>query len=87
MPRIKPLRDRVLVKLEGADTVSRGGIIIPDIAQERAIQQGEVMAVGKDTGIVCIGDRVILTKFAGHEIELNKVKHTIVKEEDILGVV
>ena len=82
---IKPLFDRVLIKLEGADAVSKGGVIIPEVARERAMQQGIVVEVGK---VTCVkkGDKVMLAKFAGNEIEVGKMKFVIVKEEDILAI-
>ncbi len=77
-----PLYDRVLIKLNKSETISKGGIIIPDIAQERATQEGMVVAIGK-VEAVKVGDVVILAKFAGSEIDK---AHIIVKEEDILAI-
>jgi chaperonin GroES len=73
---IKPLHDRLLVRRFEAETVSEGGIIIPDDSQEKPCE-GEVIAVGKgNTGVdgeripmdVKVGDIVIFSKYAGTEI-------------------
>jgi chaperonin GroES len=91
---IRPLYDRVLIKrISEAETV-RGGIIIPDSAQEKP-QQGEVIAVGAgrrgDAGDrlavdVKAGDRILFGKYSGAEIKSDGVEYLILKEDEILGV-
>jgi chaperonin GroES len=93
--KIKPIGDRVLVKhLEDKEQV-RGGIIIPDSAKEKP-QEAEVIAVGTgkrdDNGKliafeVKVGDRVLVSKYGGTEVKLDEQKYTIVREDDILGVI
>ena len=93
--RIKPLGERVLVKYVEEEEQVRGGIIIPDSAKEKP-QEAEVIALGtgktKDDGSkepfsVKEGDRVILSKYAGTEVSLDGEKYTLVREDDILGVI
>ncbi len=91
---IRPLYDRVLIKrIEESESV-RGGIIIPDSAQEKP-QQGEVIAVGagrlSDTGErltvdVQVGDRILFGKYSGAETKSDGVEYLILKEDEILGV-
>jgi chaperonin GroES len=93
---IKPIGDRVLVKhLEDNKEQVRGGIIIPDSAKEKP-QEAEVIAIGtgkkdeKGNPVafeVKIGDKVLISKYGGTEVKLNDVKYTIVREDDILGVI
>ena len=68
--KIKPLADRVLIKVSEAETKTASGIIIPDNAQEKP-QKGTVIAVGKGTKenpmSVNVGDTVLYGKYAGTE--------------------
>ena len=93
--KIRPLHDRVIVQRleEGEQKV--GGIIIPDTAKEKP-QQGKVIAVGKgkvtDDGKVHPldvkkGDRVLFSKYAGTEVQVEGDEHIIIREDDVLGVV
>ena len=92
--KLRPLYDRVLVKpIE--EEVKKGGIIIPDTAKERP-QQGEVIEVGEgrvnDDGKVIPlkvkkGDRVLFSKYAGTEIEIDDEEYLIMRESDILAVI
>lgn len=95
MEKIKPLNNRVLVKRFKAQT-SKGGIILPDTAQEKP-KEGEVVATGpglrdEDGKVhpltVKIGDRVLFTSYAGTEIKDKESddEYLIMAEEDILGV-
>ncbi|MEE8520069.1 MAG: co-chaperone GroES, partial [Gemmatimonadota bacterium] len=77
--KIRPLRDRIIVKRIGEEETSKGGIIIPDTAKEKP-QEGKIIAVGKgmirDDGKlqkldVKKGDRVLFGKFAGTEVTLD----------------
>jgi chaperonin GroES len=93
--KIRPIGDRVLVKhLEDKEQV-RGGIIIPDSAKEKP-QEAEVIALGtgkrNDDGKlqafeVKVGDRVLVSKYGGTEVKLEEQKFTLVREDDILGVI
>lgn len=95
---IKPLGDRVLIKVLEAEERTKGGIVLPDTAKEKP-QEGEVMAVGSgrllDNGTVKplevrVGDRVLFGKYSGTEVALRSGKGEddlmILREEDILAV-
>ena len=94
--KLRPLRDRVMVKrLENNHEKTKGGIIIPDTAKEKP-EQGKIVAVGKgrvnDDGKlvpvgVKVGDTILFGKYSGSEIKLDGEEHLIMREEDILGVV
>ncbi len=90
--KIRPLLDRVLVKRIEHEETSDGGIIIPDVAKEKA-QTGKVVAVGTGKVLndgkvqqmqVKVGDVVFLPKYAGTEASKD---HIIIKEDEILGIV
>ncbi len=94
MAKIKsPKADRVIVKPNAAETITKGGIIIPDTAQEKP-QQGTVVAVGPgkyadSTGTLIpmtttVGDEVYYGKYAGTEITLDGEIYMIMRESDIL---
>jgi len=91
---LKPLMDRVVVKLVEAEETTKGGIILAGTAKEKP-QVAEVVAVGpggmKDGNeikmYVKVGDKVITSKYAGTEVKLNDTEYTIVKQDDILAIV
>ncbi|CAN5697800.1 co-chaperone GroES [soil metagenome] len=92
--KLRPLQDRVLIRLVVPVAKSAGGILIPDTAQEKPMEC-EVVAVGEgardEAGKlhpldVKTGDHVLFSKWAGSEIKLDGKELTIVKESDILGV-
>jgi chaperonin GroES len=92
--KLRPLQDRVLIRLVVPVAKSAGGILIPDTAQEKPME-GEVVAVGDgardEAGRlhpldVKTGDHVLFSKWAGSEVKLDGKELTIVKESDILGV-
>ena len=92
--KFRPLHDRVVVRRIDAEEKSRGGIIIPDTAQEKP-SQGEVIAVGPggrdEAGKIIkpdvkAGDRVLFGKWSGTEVKLDGVEYLIMKESDIMGV-
>ena len=86
----RPLHDRVMVKRESEEDVTKGGIIIPDTAKEKP-QKGAVVAVGngtKDNPItVSVGDQVLYGKYAGTELQHEGKDYLIMKESDILAIV
>ncbi len=91
---IKPLADRVVVKLVEAEEKTKTGIILTASAQEKP-QIAEVVAVGPG-GIVDgnevkmtvkVGDRVITSKYAGTEVKCDGVEYNIVRQGDILAIV
>jgi chaperonin GroES len=92
--KVQPMYDRVLlIRLEEQEVV-KGGIIIPDTAKEKPLE-AEVIAVGKgriegDKVIpleVKKGDKVLIGKFSGTEVNIDGVEHVIVREEEILAKV
>ena len=92
---IKPLADRVVVKLVEAEEKTKTGIFLTASAQEKP-QIAEVVAVGPgardDNGKlipmeVKVGDKVITCKYAGTEVKMDGTEYTIVKQSDILAIV
>ncbi len=91
--KITPLGDRVLVKPVDVDEEIKGGIIIPDSAKEKPTT-AEVLALGtgKKDGedysfTVKVGDKVIISKYGGTQVKYDDVEYTILREDDILGIV
>ena len=93
--KIRPLQDRIIVKRIEEEETTAGGIIIPDTAKEKP-QEGKVIAVGKgklgeDGKVqpldVKKGDKVLFSKYAGTEVNIEDVEHLIIREDDVLGVV
>ncbi len=92
--KIRPLQDRILVKRIDEEETTKGGIIIPDTAKEKP-QEGKVMAVGNgkvnDNGKiqpldVKRGDRILFSKYAGTEVNIDGDEHLIIREDDVLGI-
>ncbi|MDR3337127.1 MAG: co-chaperone GroES [Treponema sp.] len=85
---VKPLADRVMVKLEKNEAKTAGGIIIPDTAQEKT-QAGIVVAVGDDTEVIKVkaGQKVMYDKYAGTQIKIDNEEHLILKMQDIIAVI
>lgn len=89
---LKPLGDRVLVKIKTVEEKTVGGILLPTTAQSKP-QGGEVVAVGEGRSVgktqvdisVKTGAQVIYSKYAGTEVEFNGSNHLILKEDDIVG--
>ncbi|GHV73932.1 10 kDa chaperonin [Spirochaetia bacterium] len=88
--KVKPLADRVIVKLEKSEAKTAGGIIIPDNAQEKT-QTGTVTAVGEGTEEVKItvkaGDKVMYDKYAGTQVKFDGTEHLILKMADIIAII
>ncbi|KAJ9558525.1 hypothetical protein OSB04_013139 [Centaurea solstitialis] len=90
---LKPLGDRVLLKIKAAEEKSIGGILLPSSAQTKP-QAGEVVAVGEGRTIgekkvdigVKTGTPVVYSKYSGTEIEFDGSNHLILKEDDIVGI-
>ncbi|MBE9099368.1 co-chaperone GroES [Vacuolonema iberomarrocanum] len=92
---VKPLGDRVFVKISASEETTSGGIILPDTAKEKP-QVGEIVQVGpgkrNDDGSrqameVQIGDKVLYSKYAGTDIKLGGDEYVLLTEKDILAVV
>ncbi len=91
---IKPLADRVVIKMVENEETTKSGIVLPGSAQEKP-QIAEVVAVGPG-GVVDgkdvimeleVGDRVLISKYAGTEVKIDGVEYTILRESDILAIV
>ena len=94
MAKVRPLRDRVLVKRIEESEQKVGGIIIPDTAKEKP-QQAEVVAVGSgrllENGTrvplaVKAGDKVLVGKWSGTDVRIDGNDYLILKEDEILGI-
>lgn len=91
---IKPLADRVVVKMTGPEEVTKGGVILPGSAKEKP-QVAEIVAVGPGGNVdgndvemyVKVGDKVLLSKYSGTEVKVNDVEYIIIRQKDILAVV
>ena len=93
--KFRPLHDRVVVRRLQSEEKTKGGIIIPDTAQEKP-QQGEIIGVGpggRDESGKLIpldvkeGDKVLFGKWSGTEVKLDGEEILIMKESDIMGVI
>jgi chaperonin GroES len=92
---VKPLGDRVFVKVSASEEKTAGGILLPDTAKEKP-QVGEVAQVGpgrrNDDGTrqeleVKVGDKVLYSKYAGTDIKLGGEDYVLLTEKDILAIV
>lgn len=91
---IKPLQDRVLIKMIENEETTKSGIILSNGAKEKP-QIAEIIEVGpggeNDGKIITMhvkkGDRVIVSKYAGTEVKYNEEEYIIVKQDDILAIV
>lgn len=92
---LKPLGDRVVIRVLEQEEKTASGIFLPDTAKEKP-SQGEVVAVGpgklQDDGKrvaldVKVGDKIIFSKYAGTEIKFEGTKYLIVSERDILAII
>mgnify|MGYP001767988649 FL=1 len=92
--KVRPLADRVLVEVLEAEEKTKGGIILPDTAKEEktegkviAVGAGKMLESGKVQAIeVKKGDRVLFGKYSGDDIQIDGIKHKILKESEILAV-
>lgn len=92
---VKPLGDRVFVKVSTAEEQTPGGIYLPDAAKEKP-QVGEISATGpgkrNDDGSrqeleIKVGDKVLYSKYAGTDIKLGGDEYVLLSEKDILAIV
>lgn len=92
---VRPLQDRVIVERKEPETISSGGIVIPDTAGDKKTQLGRVLAVGPgktDNGkqiavAVAVDDTVVFGKYSGTEVSIHGQELLILNEDDIMGVV
>lgn len=91
---LKPLSDRVVVKLVEAEETTKSGILLAGTAKEKP-QVAEVVAVGPGGLVdgkevvmtVKVGDKVITSKYSGTEVKCDGIEYTIVRQNDILAIV
>ena len=93
--KIRPLRDRVVVRRKEEEALSAGGIVLPGSAKDKPTE-GEVIAVGDgallDNGEIRpltlrVGDRVIFGEYSGNTVKINGEEVVIMKESEIYGVI
>jgi len=93
--KLKPLGDRVIVKPKEPEEVTKGGIILPDTAQEKPME-GEIVAVGvgkvADDGKLIkmelkAGDKVLYGKYSGSEIKIDDQEYLIMRESDVYAII
>ncbi len=92
---VKPLEDRILVKPIEPEKKTVSGIYLPESAKEKPMQ-GKVVATGpgklldngeRVTPAVKKGDTVVFGKYAGTEVEIKNIKHMIIRESELLGLI
>lgn len=91
---LRVLFDKVLIKPDEADTKSKGGILLPDVAQEKPVW-GTVVDVGEGRILqdgtvfplrIRKGDRVYYSKYAGYDLEVDGVQYKAMREDDVLAI-
>ena len=91
---IKPLADRVVIKMLESEETTKSGIVLPGNAKEKP-QIAEVVAVGPGGMVdgkeikmeVAVGDKVIISRYAGTEVKIDGEEYTILRQSDILAKV
>lgn len=89
---IKPLADRVVIKILESEETTKSGIVLPGNAKEKP-QVAEIIAVGPGGMVdgkevkmeVAVGDKVIISKYAGTEVKIDGEEYTILRQSDILA--
>jgi len=86
--KIKPIGERVLVKIQQVEEKTAGGIFIPQTAQEKT-QMGVVVEVGDDKDAIKVktGQKVMYDKYAGTTVKVDGVEHLLLKMSDILAII
>ena len=91
---IKPLADRVVIKMTEAEESTKGGIILaaaskekPQIAEVVAVGPGGVVDGEKVDMYLKVGDKVLLSKYAGTEVKVDDVEYTILRQSEVLAIV
>ena len=91
---IKPLGDRIIIRVIENEETTKSGIVLPGTAKEKPMQ-GEVLAVGSGEMVdgkkipleLKVGDRVIYSKYAGTEVKMDGSEYLIVRQSDVLAVI
>ncbi len=91
---IKPLGERIVIKVLEGEEKTKSGIVLPDTAKEKP-QMGEILAVGTGKTLengekvpleVKVGDKVLFAKYAGTEVKLDGEEYMVLKESDVLAI-
>lgn len=91
---IKPLFDRVVIKELESEETTKSGIVLPSAAQEKP-QMAEVVAVGPGGKVdgkevemqLQVGNKVIISKYAGTQVKMDGTEYTIIRQSDVLAIV
>lgn len=92
---LKPIRDRIVIKMLDAETMTKSGLIIPDVATEKP-NQGQVLATGSGRvtteGVTVAmqvkdGDNVLFSKHAGQTVKVDGEEYHIIREDDVMAIV
>ncbi|ERT57405.1 chaperonin GroES [Peptoniphilus koenoeneniae] len=90
---LKPLGEKVVIKKIEIEEKTASGIVLPSSAKEET-NIAEIIAIGKDVeedektkGQISVGDKVLFSKYAGTEVELEKEKYIVIKYQDLLAVI
>lgn len=91
---IKPLGDRVVIKVIESEETTKSGIVLPGTAKEKPMQ-GEVLAIGSGEMIdgkkvpleVKEGDKIIYSKYSGTEVKMDGNEYLIIRQSDILAII
>jgi chaperonin GroES len=92
---LRPLRDKIIVKVLEAGDKSKGGLYLPDTAKEKP-QQGKIIAVGsgkllQDGKIVPLnvkpGDKVLFGKYSGSEVKIDDEEYLVMDADDVLAII
>jgi len=93
--KIEPLHDKVVIRPASPEEVTASGLVIPQTASDEKPMQGEVIAVGPgktsddgklQTPAVKVGDKVLFTKYAPDEVEIDGEEYLVIEEGKILAV-
>ena len=92
---IKPLGERIVLKVMESEEKTKSGIVLPDTAKEKP-QMGKVLAVGSGRVLengqrvpleVKVGDKVLFAKYAGTEVKIDGEEYMVLKENDVLAII
>ena len=84
---IKPLGERVLIRLKEQEEVTKSGIVLPGTASKEKPIIGEVLAVGSKVEEVKAGDKVIFEKYSGTEVKDGEESYLILEKDNVLAIV
>lgn len=91
---IKPLGDRIIIRVIESEETTKSGIVLPGTAKEKPMQ-GEVLAVGSGEMVdgkkipleLKVGDKIIYSKYAGTEVKMDGTEYLILRQNDVLAVI